>query len=65
MVMLEEVLITSVRLLGGAEGAVGREGQEVSHLVMRSSDSPAEEVLTNTLAGGLLPTPMEAVMVRV
>ena len=64
MVTLEEVLLTSVRLLGGAEGAVGREGKGVSHLVMRSSDSPAEEVLTNTLAGRLLPTPMEAVMVR-
>ena len=65
MVTLEEVLFTSVKLLGGAEGAVGSEGKGVSHLMMRSSDSPAEEVLTNTLAGGLLLTPMEAVMVRV
>ena len=32
MVTLEEVLVTSVRLLGGAEGAVGREGKGVSHL---------------------------------
>ena len=65
MVTIEEVLVTSVRVLGGEEGAVGREGKGVSHLVMRSSDSPAKEVLTNTLAGGLLPTPMEAVMMRV
>ena len=33
-------------------------------LATRPSSSPAEEVLTSTLAGGLLPTPMEAVMVR-
>ena len=32
MVTLEEVLVTSMRLLGGAEGAVGREGKGVSHL---------------------------------
>ena len=32
MVKLEEVLFTSMRLLGGAEGAMVREGKGVSHL---------------------------------
>ena len=32
MVTLEEVLVTSVRLLGGSEGAMGREGKGASQL---------------------------------
>ena len=52
MVTVEEVLVTIVRLLGGAEGAVGTSWwghRGVSHFVMGSSTSPAEEVLTSTL----------------
>ena len=63
MVTVYEDMFTSVRLLGGAEGAGGHEG--ASHYVIGSSTSPAEEVLTSTLAGGLLPPPLEAVMVMV
>ena len=59
MVTLEEVLVTLVRLLGGAEGAVGKEGKGVSHLqsvadpeLVKGGEGEAQEgdVHTHTLS---------------